>query len=90
MPKPHTFPSLYDECKTLTIAFLKEHKYLEPDRIQSGTVLWSRNRERYASISIEVSTFADRPYLELDYRCKGQPIKYKVYLISVSSNIGKG
>ena len=90
MPKQYTFPSLYDECKTLSIAFLKQYGYLEPDSIKSGLVHWSRNGERYASIGIAVNTFAERPYLELDYKCNGEPIKYKVYLVSVSSNIGKG
>jgi len=46
MPKPRTFPSLYDDCKTLRVAFLKQHSYLEPDSIKSVTVHWSRNGER--------------------------------------------
>lgn len=90
MPKQQTFPDLYDECKTLSIAFLKQYGYLEPNGIKSGTVHWSRNGERYASIGIAVNTFAERPYLELDYKCNGEPVKYKVYLVSVSSNIRKG
>jgi hypothetical protein len=90
MPKPHTFPDLYDECKTLSIAFLQQYDYLEPDSIKSGTVHWSRNDVRYASIGIAVNTFAERPYLELDYKCNSEPIKYKVYLVAVPSNIGKG
>ena len=36
---------------------------------QSGVVHWSRNGELYASIGIAVNTFAERPYLELDYKC---------------------
>ena len=90
MPKQYTFPSLYDECKTLSIAFLKKYNYLRPDNIQGGTVNWSRNGERYASIGISVNTFAERPYLELDYKCNGEPINYKVFLVSISSNIGGG
>jgi hypothetical protein len=90
MPKQHTFPDLYDECKTLSVAFLKQYGYLGSDSIKSGTVHWSRNGERFASISIAVNTFAECPYLELDYKCNGEPIKYKVYLVAVPSNIGKG
>lgn len=90
MPKPNTFPSLYDESKTLTITNLKAWGYLKPGQLLSGTVSWSRNEEKYASIGIAVNTFAERPYLQLDYKCNGKPVKYKVYLVSVSSNIGKG
>jgi hypothetical protein len=90
MPKQHTFPALYDECKTLSIAKFKEWGYLEPDSIKSGTVHWSRNEQRYASIGIMVNTFSESPYLELDYKCNGEPINYKVYLVAVPSNIGRG
>lgn len=64
--------------------------YLEPASIKSGAIHWSRNDERYASIGIVVNTFTDRPYLELNYNCNKAPISYKVYLVSISSNIGKG
>lgn len=90
MPKPPTFPDLYDECKTISIAFLKQYGYLEPDSIKSGTIHWSRNNERYASIGISINTCTQLPYLELDYRYNGVPVKYKVYLVNVPSNIGKG
>lgn len=90
MAKLSTFPTVYDECKTLSITKFKEWGYLEFNNIKSGTVHWSRNGERYASIGVMVSTFAERAYLELDYKCNGVPVKYKVYLVSVPSNVGKG
>jgi len=89
MPKPYTFPSLYDECKTLTISKLKEWGYMEPETIRTGTVHWSRGNERYASISIQVNMFATHPYLELNYKCDEMPIKYRVNLVSISSNINR-
>jgi hypothetical protein len=90
MPRHYTFPDLLDECKTLSISKFREWGYLEPGTFKSGVVHWSRNEQRYASIGVLIDTFADRPYLELDYKCNGEPIKYKVYLTSVSSNIGRG
>lgn len=90
MPKQYTFPDLLDECKTLSLSKFKEWGYLEPNSIKSGTVHWSRNEQRYSSISVSINTFADRPYLELDYKCNGEPINYKVYLVSIPSNIGEG
>lgn len=90
MPKVHSFPTLYNEVKTLSITKLKEWDYLLPDCIKSGTVNWSRNGHQYANIGIRVNTFADQPYIELDYKCNDKPINYKVYLVTHPSNLGKG
>jgi len=90
MPKPHTFPTLFDEVKTVSISFLSKHGYLKPDKWQNGTITWSRNGEKTGWISIEVNTQHERPYLELDYKCNGTPINYRVQLISAPSNLGKG
>jgi hypothetical protein len=90
MPKPHTTPTLYDDLKTVSISFLTKHRYLKPNQWQSGTVTWSRNGNKTGSISIRVSTQPESPYLELDYKCNEAPINYRVQLISVPSNLGKG
>jgi len=90
MPKPHTFPTLYDEVKTVSITLLSKHGYLKPNQWQSGTVSWSRDGSRTGSISIRVNTQPASPYLELDYKCNEAPINYRVQLISAPSNLGKG
>lgn len=90
MPKNYTFPTFYDECKTVSITKLKEWGYLKPNQWLNGTITWSRNGSKYASIGISVNTFADKPYIEFDYKCNDEPIKYKVFLVSLHSNIGKG
>jgi hypothetical protein len=90
MPKPHTFPTLYDELKTVSISFLKKQGYLKPNQWQSGTITWSRGGNKTGSISISVSTLPENPFLELDYRCNETPINYKVRLVSAASNLGKG
>ena len=90
MPKPHTFPTLYDEVKTVSISFLSKHGYLKPNQWQSGIVTWSRNGNKTGSISIRVNTHPERPYLELDYKSNDTPINYQVALVSILSNIGKG
>lgn len=90
MPKPHTFPTLYDECKTLSISFLSKHGYLKPNQWQSNTITWSRNGSKTGSISIRINTLTEDAYLEVDYKCNDTPINYKVSLISIPSNIGKG
>lgn len=90
MAKPHTFPKLYDEARTLSTAFLRDNGYLKPQQWQSGVVTWRRNGEKVASISIAVSTVTLNPYVELDYAYNGNPVKYKVGLVSVPSNMGRG
>ena len=90
MPKPHTFPTLFDDLKTISISFLTKHGYLKPNQWQSGTVKWSRNGNKTGSISIRVSTEPESPYLELDYKYNEASINYRVQLVSALSNLGKG
>ena len=94
MPKPNTFPTLFDELKTISISFLNKHGYLRPDQWRRGTITWSRGEGQYkritGSISIAVNSSSGTPYLELDYKCDGKPINYKVQLVSIPSNIAEG
>lgn len=47
--------------------------------------------EREADINIFVNMVQEgNEYVELDYICKGEPINYKVKLVSVPSNLGIG
>ncbi len=90
MPKPHTFPTLYDDLKKVSISFLTKQGYLKPNQWRSGAITWSRNGNKIGSISIRVNTIHESPYLELDYKCNEAPINYRVQLISAPSNLGKG
>lgn len=56
MAKPHTFSTLYDDLKTVSISFLTKHGYLKPNQWQSGTMTWSMNGNKTGSISIIVNT----------------------------------
>ena len=90
MPKPHTFPTLYNEALQISISKLKEWEYLNPEQIKSGTITWSRNGRQTGSISIKVNTHSEQPYIELDYKYRDEPRNYKVRLVSLPSNLGKG
>ena len=90
MPKPHTFPTLYNEALQISISKLKEWEYLNPEQIKSGTITWSRNGSQTGSISIKVNTHSEQPYIELDYKYRDEPRNYKVRLVSIPSNLGKG
>ncbi len=90
MPKPHTFPTLYNDALQVHISKLKEWGYLRKGQIRSGTISWSRNGNPTGSISIKVDTQSEQPYIELEYNFKDEPRKYKVYLTSTPSNLNRG
>jgi len=90
MAKFPTFPTLYNEALQISISKLKEWEYLNPEQIKSGTLTWSRNGNETGSISIKVNTHSEQPYIELDYKYRDEPRNYKVSLVSMPSNLGKG
>jgi hypothetical protein len=90
MPKPHTFPTLYNDVLQISITKLKEWEYLNPEQLKSGTITWSRNDNKRGSISITVNTKSEKPHIELDYKSNDEPQNYKVQLVSIPSNLGKG
>ena len=90
MAKVPTFPTLYNEALQISISKLKEWEYLNPEQIKSGTLTWSRNGNKTGSISIRVNTHSEQPYIELDYKYRDEPRNYKVRLVSMPSNLGKG
>ena len=90
MPKPYTFPILYDEVLQISITKLKEWGYLNREQFRPGVLNWSINGEKTASISIKVNTLNEQAYIELDYKYGDNPRNYKVSLVSMPSNLGKG
>ena len=90
MPRPHTFPTLYNEALQIHVSTIKEWNCLIPKQLYSGTITWSSNGEKIASISIIVNSNSTVPYIELDYITNNEPRKYKVKLVSIPSNLGIG
>jgi hypothetical protein len=90
VPKPRTFPTLYDEALQMSISKLIEWGYLNLEQIRSGTLTWSINGNQTGSISVMVNTYSEQPYIELDYKYRDEPRNYKVWLVSIPSNLGKG
>jgi hypothetical protein len=90
MPRPHTFPTLYNDALQVHISKLKEWGYLESGQTMKGTITWSRNGNPIGSISIKVDMRSEQPYIELDYNFKNEPRNYKVCLTSTRSNLNRG
>lgn len=90
MAKSPTFPTLYDECMQLSISDLKQLGYLKPNHYCSGSIRWTSNGEPTGSIGLKVNTTSDQPYLELNYTSDEKPICYRVTLVTIPSNLGRG
>ena len=90
MPKPYTFPTLYNETLQISITKLKEWGYIKPNQFKSGTITWSQDGYQTGRISIDVNTCSNSPYIELNYTYQDEPRNYRVYLITVASNLNKG
>jgi len=90
MAKNPTYPILFDECKPLYIADLKRLGYLNPNSYCSGIIHWTTNGEPTGSVSIKVNTASEPYYIELNYSVNSKPIKYRIRLVTLPSNLGKG
>lgn len=90
MPRISNYPTLFDELPAITTSLLRRYGYLKPNQIQKGTITWSSNGAKTASVSVEVNTISDTPYILLDYKYKEAPINYFIKLYAVPSNLGKG
>jgi len=88
MSRITTFPTLYDDCKKISITDLKRWGYLEPNQNQSGIIKWSIGGDQTGRIRILVNAYKENPYLELDYQANDKPINYRVNLVSIPSNLG--
>lgn len=90
MPRFPTFPTLYDDVKTLSIADLKKLGYLVPNNWRRGTVIWWRRGKKIGSIRVSVDIGYTSGMMELDYLYGEEPVKYKIPLESIPSNLGNG
>ena len=52
MPKPYTFPTLFDEALQISISKLKEWDYLNPEQLINSTLTWSRNGNKNPPIPL--------------------------------------
>ena len=92
MPRYSNFPTTIEDCLTFRLKGLTENlnNYLTSYGTRKGVTSWSRNGEKFASINIEVTYNEYQSFIIFDYRNNGEPIRYKVNLISKVSNLGKG
>lgn len=90
MPKPYTFPTLFDEIKSISITDLKTMNYFNKNEKKTGVINWLRRGENSGSISVEVFTSDYNNYILFSYNCNDNSYNYKVNLVSTNSNLNKG
>ncbi|HLF51065.1 hypothetical protein [Flavobacterium sp.] len=90
MPRYANYPTTVEDCLYLSIKKLKDWNYLTYYGTKSGNVTWSRNGQRHSSIGISITKNEFETFVILDYKSNGEPINYKVHIISKPSNLGKG
>jgi hypothetical protein len=86
------FITTVEDCLTFRLKSLTENKntYLKYYGTQRGVTSWSVNGKVQSSINIEVTHSEFSTYIILDYKCNGEPKRYRVNLVSRLSNLGKG
>jgi hypothetical protein len=90
MPKVSTYPRLYQDGTILKLSRLKEWGYLDPGKIQTGTITWSRQGDETASLQLQSRTYQEPWLIRLSYNYKKEPFQEEIRLYSIPSNIGKG
>jgi hypothetical protein len=88
MPRYANYPTLFDDVLQLQIADLKKLGYLKQS--YSGGLTWSSNGRKTGSITLRSFVNGAFISIELDYTHQGEPMKYRINLISQPSNLGKG
>lgn len=90
MPKNYTFPFLFDEVKSLSITDLKNMDYFIKNQTIVGDINWKMRGEKSGSISIKVTMSNDSNYVDFNYTCNDESYNYRVYVVSIKSNLNKG
>lgn len=86
-----TYPTRVEDCITLSIADLKEMGFLgQGEKIKSGIVTTTRGENEIAKYQITVNSNRTNPSIKFSYSCDDEEIHYKIRMVTVESNLGKG
>jgi hypothetical protein len=92
MPRIANYNTTVEDCLKYRVKSLTENNnnYLKSYGIRTGTTSWSINGQPYAKIDFKLTHTENGTFINFDYKCNGDPINYKVNLISRLSNLGRG
>lgn len=94
MPKPSTYPTLYQDLNSLSIADLRRMNILHRYSRETGVIQWSSGGGISYAIHIGTSTHEDPEpggdYLALAYIQREVEHRYRIQIVSRPSNLGPG
>ncbi len=92
MPKPHTFPFIYNDIKCITISDLKKLGYIKPNINKVGSIRWTDSKGvETSSITVQSKINNSLKVLIIDYKCNNKKsFNYTIPLVTIPSNLGKG
>lgn len=85
-----SFPTVFEDIKTISITELKKWGYINANKNQSGTLYWKVLENRVLEVKVFVFNMAPEPFIVLNYTVQGKNIIYKILLTFTQSNLGKG
>ena len=87
MPRYPNYPTTCDECKSLSLAYLRQSGLLRPG-FHSTVLSWRNRGQLTGSVSLDVETRPGyAPYLRLHYTREGTAYDYRVWLEQLPSNL---
>lgn len=90
MGRRSSYPIIFDEAKTVSIADLKRYGYLQPGH-RSGELRWSCRGRQTGEVGIAVHIWADEGYLAFNYTYdRVNYYRYEVRLEARPTNLGIG
>ncbi len=92
MPKPHTFPFIFNDAKCITISDLKKLGYIKPNINKVGSIRWTDSKGvETSSITVQSKINNSLKILIFDYKCNDEKsFNYTIPLVTIPSNLGKG
>ncbi len=86
------YPTTVEDILTFRLKSLNENNnsYLTSYGTRKAVTSWYQNGSVCSKISIEVTHSEYESFIILDYKCNDEPIRYRVGLISKTSNLGVG
>ena len=90
MARYSTYPYLFDEEKYISTTKLLKWGYLKDYIFKRGTITWSSNGIKTSSLGINIKIDDYESYIKVNYKCNETDYNYKIQLVSIPSNLGKG
>lgn len=91
MPNNSSYPFILEHGTSISISDLRKWRYLRIGHSRTGMIEWSKGGSSYSQVSIESDIRSeDCAYIDLKYSFNHKDFDERIYLESISSNLGVG